>query len=313
MCGRHDVPRTGEVVAGPSYLLPFCVADETGEEIEPVSRYLRDRMLGGVSPLTCRSYAHDLLRWFRLLWALEIPWEKATEAETAVMVGWLRNAENPQRRRRRAGTPAAGQVNVITGKPEPRPGYAPSAIGHSLSVVSGFYAFHMYFGRGPLINPVPESSARRKALAHQSPLTGARPYRRARLRPKLAPRVIRSIPDGLFDDLFSRMRNDRDRALLAFYVSSGARASELLGLVLEDVDWAGKKIYVISKGSRSRQPVPAAADAFVYLASYLDTEGTPPAGTPVWRTLRRSPLIFVHGCPKHDSAGGHALPFARRA
>ncbi|WP_371775327.1 hypothetical protein [Streptomyces sp. NBC_01438] len=38
-----------------------------GHEIEPVSSYLRDRLLGDVSPLTCRSYPYDLLRWFRVL------------------------------------------------------------------------------------------------------------------------------------------------------------------------------------------------------------------------------------------------------
>jgi integrase len=251
-------------------------------------------MLGDVSPLTCRSYAHDLLRWFRLLWFLDVPWDKATEAETAVLAGWLRAAENPQRRRTREGTPSAGAVNAVTGKPEPRPGYAPSTIAHCLSAVFGFYAFHMHFGRGPLVNPVPESSSRRKALAHRSPLMEAPQYRRARLRPKIAPRVIRSLPDGLFDDLFASMHCDRDRALLAFYVSSGARASELLGLLIEDVDWAGKKIYVISKGSRSRQPVPASADAFVYLAAYLDKAGVPPTGTPVWRTVRGTPRPLTY-------------------
>ena len=66
------------------------------------------------------------------------------------------------------------------------------------------------------------------------------------------------------------MRSDRDRALLAFYVSSGARASELLGLRMGDIDWAGKKICVISKGSRLREAIPASPDAFVYLACYLD-------------------------------------------
>ncbi|MGD0247233.1 MAG: tyrosine-type recombinase/integrase [Streptosporangiaceae bacterium] len=289
MSGRRDLPRAGGVVAGPSALLPYRVVDAAGGEVEPVSRYLRDRVLGDVSPLTCRSYAHDLLRWFRLLWVLEVPWDQASEAETAVLAGWLRHAANPQRRRRRPGAPTAGAVNVVTGKPEPGPGYAPSAIAHTLTVVSGFYGFHLHFGRGPVVNPVPESSSRRKALAHRSPLLEAQPYRRARLRPRRVARVVRSIPDGLFDDLFACMRNDRDRALLAFYVSSGARASELLGLGVEDIDWAAKTIYVISKGSRCRQPVPASADAFVFLAGYLDKAGRPAAGSPVWRTLRGKP------------------------
>jgi len=94
--------------------------------------------------------------------------------------------------------------------------------------------------------------------------------------------------------LFAQMRSDRDRALLAFYVSSGARASELLGLRMGDIDWAGKKIHVISKGSRLREAIPASPDAFAYLACYLDKAGPPPDGMPVWRALRgpERPLTY---------------------
>jgi hypothetical protein len=35
---------------------------------------------------------------------------------------------------------------------------------------------------------------------------------------------------------------------------------------LEDVDWGGQLIYVVSKGTRLRQPIPASPDAFRYLA-----------------------------------------------
>jgi hypothetical protein len=98
-----------------------------------VSAYLRDVMLGDASPLTCRSYAFDLLRWHRLLWFLDVAWKKVTEAEVAVMVGWLRTARNPQRERRRPGSASPGSVNLKTGKPSLRAGYAPSTINHALS------------------------------------------------------------------------------------------------------------------------------------------------------------------------------------
>jgi hypothetical protein len=97
-----------------------------------------------------------------LLWLLEAAWDGATEAETAVLVGWLRTAANPQRRRRWAGSPVPGSVNLRTGKPEPGGGYARAAIAHGLAVVGGFCDFHLHNGRGPLVNPVPQGSARRK-------------------------------------------------------------------------------------------------------------------------------------------------------
>ena len=87
---------------------------------------------------------------------------------------------------------------------------------------------------------------------------------------------------------------DRDRALLEFYVSSGARASELLGTGLEDIDWPGQLVYVISKGTRIRQPVPASPDAFRYLGSYLADDGLPDPGQPVWRTRRGDPRPLTY-------------------
>lgn len=221
-------------------------------------------------------------------------WDRATETETAVLVGWLRRADNPQRRRTQPAAARQGGINQRTGKPEPAAGYAPATIAHALTVVFGFYEFHLHFGRGPLVNPVPENKARRAALAHRSPLEQRGPFRRARLRPKLVQRLPRSMPDALFDEVFDRMRNDRDRALLMFYVTSGARPSELLAVGLDDIDWAGQRIWVVSKGTRLRQPIPAAPEAFRLLGRYLDQAGTPPTGTPLWRTLRGEPRPLTY-------------------
>jgi hypothetical protein len=62
MHGRRDVPQIGAVVAGSTPLMPYLVVDAAGAGVDVVNRYLRDRMLGDVSPLTCRSYGYDLLR-----------------------------------------------------------------------------------------------------------------------------------------------------------------------------------------------------------------------------------------------------------
>jgi integrase len=169
-------------------------------------------------------------------------------------------------------------------KPSLRDGYAPSTINHALSVVSGFYAFHSHLGRGPTVNPVPVSAERRRALAHRSPLEPVRMVRRARLRQKLPAAGPRAIPDRLWDELFGAMSNDRDRALLAMFVSSGARAGELLGLRLRDVDWARQLIYVVSKGTGALEPVPASPEAFRFLGRYLDQAGVPRSDDLVWRT-----------------------------
>jgi integrase len=251
--GHCSISAVGSVVTGRGGDLPFVVVDGDGQVVEPVSAYLRDLMLGDASPLTCRSYAFDLLRWYRLLWMLETPWEKATEAEVAVLVGWLRQARNPQRLRRLPHSSPPGSVNLKTGKPSLRAGYAPSTINHALTVIGGYYCFHARFGAGPVLNPVPVSAERRRALAHRSPLEPVPAFRRARLRQKVPTQAPRAIPDHRWDELVTELDcdRDRDRALLEFYVSSGARASELLGIGVEDIDWAGQLVYVISKGTPS--------------------------------------------------------------
>jgi integrase len=293
MAGRQEMLRWGRVQPREG-TPPYVVLDQSGNDIAPITAYLRDRALSDASPLTCRSYAHDLLRWFRVLWYLNTRWDRAVEADVAALVGWFRRADNPQRRRTRSDAPSAGEVNPLTGKAEPRLGYAPATINHALTVISGFYEYHLHFGRGPLLNPVPASKARRLALAHRSPLEPAARHTRARLRSKITGRQPRSIPDAMFEQLFTQMNNDRDRALLAFYVSSGARASELLTLRMDDVDWGQQRIWVISKGSRDRQAVPASPESFTYLGRYLDADGLPLAGQPIWRTRRgkQRPLSY---------------------
>jgi integrase len=121
-------------------------------------------------------------------------------------------------------------------------------------------------------------------------------FRRGRFRQKQPVQGPRSIPDGLWDELFAAMGCDRDRALLAAYVSSGVRASELLGVRIEDLDWARQRIWVISKGSRQRRMAPLSPEAVHWLSCYLDAEGLPPAGESVWRTRRgrpRRPLTYT--------------------
>lgn len=173
----------------------------------------------------------------RFLWLLNVTWNKATEGEVAVIVGWLRTAPNPQRRRTRPDAPQPGSVNPRTGKRYLKAGYDPSTINHALTVVASFYDFHRDLGNGPLMNPVPVSEARRRALAHRSPAEAVPAFRRSRLRQRVPATEPRAIPDAMWDEFFAAMNHDRDRAAVLLYVSSGARACELLGVTPADVDW----------------------------------------------------------------------------
>jgi site-specific recombinase XerC len=126
------------------------------------------------------------------------------------------------------------------------------------------------------------------------------PWRRersGRYRPRLAQRVPRCIPDDRFNQLFAELGSHRDRALISLWVSTGARAAELLGVHVGDVDVGQQLVTVVRKGSRATQQLPASPDAFVWLRLYQGTlGGSVPGGRddPLWWTLRRPwrPLTY---------------------
>ncbi|MEU9213958.1 site-specific integrase [Streptomyces sp. NPDC048415] len=163
------------------------------------------------------------------------------------------------------------------------------------------YDVHRDAGTGPLLNPFPLDLPRRsgRAHAHHTPMDGWKPERVGRYRPSLPRRIARSIPDGWFNELFAALPPNRDRALVAFWISTGARVSELIGIRQCDVDPGQQLISVVRKSSRAVQQVPASADAFVWLRLYQQgVHGPVPRGRtqPVWWTRRRPirPLTY-HG------------------
>ncbi|MFC6868004.1 hypothetical protein [Haloechinothrix salitolerans] len=98
-------------------------------------------------------------------------------------------------------------------------------------------------------------------------------------RPTVPTRIPRSVPDDQFNEMFARLPSHRDRALVAFYVSTGARASELLSATQGGVDPGRRLITVVRKGSRQLQELPASPDAFVWLRLYqVEMQELIPAG-----------------------------------
>lgn len=69
-----------------------------------------------------------------------------------------------------------------------------------------------------------------------------------------APRLGRSILPSLTHDqvnaLIEHTDNVRDKAIIALFVESGLRLSELAGVKLEDINWQDSTIRVIGKGNK---------------------------------------------------------------
>lgn len=293
------VPLVGTLAASDDPWEPYRLLDRDGEPVLAVSAYLRDLQASGRPATTQRSYAMDLLRWYRFIWAVEIPWNQATRNEARDFCLWLQVADKPRRPHWRHPEAVPDPVrhtppapNPLTGKPAPSTKYAAITVAHCESVVRGFYEFHLEAGTGPMVNPFPLARAHqaRHGSRHHNPMEPIRGERTGRYRPRVPVRLPRQIPDERFAELFARLSSHRDRALIALWISTGARASELLGLTGGDVDPGQQLITVVRKGTKALQLLPASPDAFVWLRLYeAQMHGLVPAGRdePLWRTLRR--------------------------
>ena len=290
------VPQSGAVRATGSPFEPYQLIDPCGDPVGSAAAYLSELQGCGRAESTQRSYALALLRWFRFIWAAGVDWDQATRAEARDFMRWLQTADKPERVHWRTGRPAGegtapapGTANPVTGKASPGRGFAPATAAHCETVLRAFYEFHVEIGTGPIVNPFPLARAGR-AHPHHNP---AEPFARARAglyRPRQARRIPRSIPDRLLDELFAGLGSHRDRALIALWVSTGARAAELLGARRADADPGSQLITVIRKGSRAIQPLPASPDAFVWLRLYqAELAGLVPSGPDdlLWWTLRK--------------------------
>jgi len=301
------VPRAGRLMTTGDDREPCRVVGPDGDVAEPVSVFLRDLLASGKSAAALRSYAVDLLRWWRFLDAVDVAWDRASRAEARDFSCWIQltvkqqlQTTRPRAARRSSRSP--GAPNPVTGKPASGDGYAPSTVAHSETVLRRFYDFCRDAGTGPVLNPFPLDASRRgrRAHAHRNPMDEWKPERTGRYRPSVPRRIPRAIPDDWFNRLFAALGPDRDRALVAFWISTGARASELLGMRQCDIYPGEQLISVVRKGSRARQQLPASADAFVWHRLYqqeLLRLGVPRGRRqPAWWTLRRPhrPLTY-HG------------------
>jgi Phage integrase, N-terminal SAM-like domain len=166
------VPRVGAVVAVDDVWEPVRLLDPSGSAVGAVRLFLQDLQAAGRSTATQRSYAMDLLRWFRFGWAVEVRWDRATRIEARDFCRWLALREKPFRAAGAAARLRPDQPNAVTGRPGPGDRYASSTRAHSETVLRVFYEFHCEAGTGPMANPFPLARGRQggRSHAHHNPL-----------------------------------------------------------------------------------------------------------------------------------------------
>ncbi|MFE5561203.1 tyrosine-type recombinase/integrase [Streptomyces sp. NPDC056544] len=301
------LPEVGQLLETGDAWEPYRLLDADDALVEPVAVYFKDLMAADSSPLTLRSYGMDLLRWWRFLWLLGIPWDRAVRADARDFTLWMQLADKPVRvhwrhRRKdpaelpppRSGRPAPGTPNPVTGKLTAGTKYAATTRALSETVLRTFYDWHLERSTGSLlVNPFPLVRSRRTARAqsHHNPEREHKRQRTGLYRPTVPQRIPRRIPDDKYAEVFAGLRSHRDRALLAFWVATGARAEELLTPSQSDALVGQQTIGVIRKGTRKYQELPATPDAFVWLRLYQEEawrKGVPRGRKqPLWWTLRR--------------------------
>ncbi len=148
--GALKVARVGRVWETGDRLRPFVLLDENGAEVRAVSEFLHHMLADDARPSSLRSYAYELLAWFRFLRAIGVAWDAAGRAEARDFALWLKTARKPARPRR-PDAPAPGTVNPLTGKATPGRNYAPRTRRHARAAIRSFYEYHREMHGRPLI------------------------------------------------------------------------------------------------------------------------------------------------------------------
>lgn len=145
-------------------------------------------------------------------------------------------------------------------------GVATSTVARRLSIVSGFFAYLQ--ARGDVTaNPVPRGLPTRRG--RNRPGQGVPLTRRTRRLPQ-----ILTPPE--VDQLTTALRTHRDRAMVAAMVFGGLRRCEVLGLRLEDLRVAERRVFIADGKGGHQRLVPVSSRFFTAVVAYLDVER--PAG-----------------------------------
>jgi integrase/recombinase XerD len=144
-------------------------------------------------------------------------------------------------------------------------GLSARTIARRLSSVSGLYAYLVARGDTPVqVNPVPRGLMTRR----QGGTVRSRTAPLVRV-PRTLPRIL---PPEEADRLVGALRRHRDRAMVLAMLLAGLRRCEVLGLRLEHVQVADRRLVVTEGKGGHHRVVPAANRFFDELGAYLHDE-----------------------------------------
>ena len=242
--------------------LDTCLARSRGPSGEPVLRlgvrllddYL-EFLAGRCRPNTVLAAAYDLRVFFTVV-------AKAPDEVCAADVLGFITAQ-------RTGRVGAGAVVQSLNVEGDSAGVSTTTVARRLSTVSGFFAFLQVRG-DVATNPVPRGLPTRREQSR--PRQGVPLTRRTRRLPKiLTPLEV--------DALTGALRTHRDRAMVAAMVLGGLRRCEVLGLRMEDLRVAERRLFIAEGKGGHQRLVPVSVRFFVAVQAYLEAERPPGLST----------------------------------
>lgn len=201
-------------------------------------------------PNTVRAYAHDLKAFFTVV--AKDP-EEVRPVDVMAFVAAQRGAK-----------PASNVVAISEG-------LSTATIRRRLAAVSAFYGYLITRGdAGIEVNPVPRGLPTRRSRPRE-------------LRGQPLVRSVRRLPTILSPEelgsLMGALRTERDRAMVQAMVLGGLRRQEVLGIRLQDVRLGEWRVFVADGKGGHQRLVPLSPTFFSSVATYMNTERPPGAGT----------------------------------
>ncbi len=202
--GSIRLPQWGRVVSVTG-TVPWLVVDPDGVPVEPVRRFLVDFVARDNRAGSVRSYAYDLLRWWRWLRAVGVEWDKATPAEVRDLVLWLKQTGKPRQAPRTTSAATAGRVNPITRKRHLGDRYEPRTIRHSnaLEIGMAHTLVEALAGEFDPDDHADDYQIELKKMLHDAIAAGGR---------KITPPTGSDHPDREVDDLVAALQRSIDSA-----------------------------------------------------------------------------------------------------
>ena len=215
-------------------------------------------LAGRCRPNTVLAAVYDLRVFFGVV---DKP---AKEVQPADVLGFI----TAQRTGRSSSRSSGGALQPVDAGDQGS-GVATSTVARRLSIISGFFAYLQ--ARGDITaNPVPHGLPTRRERSR--PGQGVPLTRRVR-------RLPRILTPAEVDALTRALRSHRDRAMVAAMVLGGLRRCEVLGLRLEDLRVAERRVFIAEGKGGHQRLVPVSSRFFAAIAAYLEVERPPDART----------------------------------